>query len=39
MTNSKIILDIAELEDRVRILEKKVKDLTALISSLGIQEE
>ena len=31
MNQSKIILDIAELEDRVAILEKMVKELKAML--------
>ena len=32
---TKLILDVSELEERVAMLEKKVKELIALISALG----
>ncbi len=36
MRDVKIILDVAELTERVSLLEKKVKDLMEIISALGI---
>ncbi len=36
MADVKLILDVAELSERVSLLEKKVKDLFKLLESLGL---
>lgn len=36
MADVKLILDVAELSERVSLLEKKVKDLLKLLESLGL---